>query len=220
MPRILIVEDDELIRKELKEFAEFDGFSVVEATNGFEGVTKAREQEFDAVIMDTNLPKLNGFLATKEIKKSKDVPIVMICSRADEHDELYGFEVGASDFVKKPFSTQILFARIEAVIRRGKRAYVKRVASDGLEVDIGGRTVFVDGKKCEMTPKEYELLFYLVANAGTAITRDKLLTDVWGFDFHGDDRTVDTHIKMLRSSLGPYRDKIVTLRGLGYKIEM
>ena len=151
----------------------------------------------------------------------------MLSARVEEYDKLFGFEIGVDDYVTKPFSPKEVMARVSAVLRRGKRAENKKIVSDGLkivsdglEIDIAGRNVFVDGVKAEMTPKEYELLFYLTENAGIAVTREKLLTEVWGYDFYGDDRTVDTHIKMLRAGLGPYRDKIVTLRGLGYKLEL
>jgi DNA-binding response OmpR family regulator len=169
--------------------------------------------------MDVMMPKLDGFSAVKEIKKAKDVPVIMLSARVEEYDKLFGFEMGIDDYVTKPFSPKEVMARITAILRRGKR-HSRRIVSGGLEIDIAGRSVFVDGVKADMTPKEYELLFYLVNNAGIAISREKLLTDVWGYDFYGDDRTVDTHIKMLRASLGPYRDMIVTLRGMGYKIEL
>ena len=170
--------------------------------------------------MDVMMPKLDGFSAVKEIRKEKDVPVIMLSARVEEYDKLFGFEIGADDYVTKPFSPKEVMARVGAVLKRGRRAENKKIVSDGLTIDIAGRNVFVDGVKADMTPKEYELLFYLTENAGIAITREKLLTEVWGYDFYGDDRTVDTHIKMLRASLGPYREKIVTLRGLGYKLEL
>ena len=180
----------------------------------------AKNNRVDLVIMDVMMPKLDGFSAVKEIRKAKDVPVIMLSARVEEYDKLFGFEIGVDDYVTKPFSPKEVMARVSAVLRRGKRAENKKIVSDGLEIDIAGRNVFVDGVKAEMTPKEYELLFYLTENAGITVTREKLLTEVWGYDFYGDDRTVDTHIKMLRAGLGPYRDKIVTLRGLGYKLEL
>lgn len=180
--------------------------------------------DYDVVLMDVMMPKLDGFSAVKEIRKFKDVPVIMLSARGEEYDKLFGFEIGADDYVTKPFSPKEVMARINAVTKR--RAMKNNDASqqsykfEGLEIDMAGRNVYVDGEKAELTPKEYELLFYLVRNKGIALTREKLLYDVWGFDFYGDDRTVDTHIKMLRGNLKEYRKFIVTLRGLGYKFEV
>ena len=221
MATILIVDDEIKIREVLREYAEFEGYKTLEAENGMDAVRIARENDVDLIIMDVMLPKLDGYSAVKEIRKSKEVPVLMLSARVEEYDKLFGFEIGADDYVTKPFSPKEVMARVGAIMRRsGKSAEEKTIVSDGLEIDVLGRNVFVDGQKVNMTPKEYELLFYLVRNAGIAISREKLLTEVWGYDFYGDDRTVDTHVKMLRSSLGAYRDKIVTLRGLGYKIEL
>lgn len=221
MAKILIVDDEENIRNVLREYAEFEGHEVSEAVDGMNAVAMARENDYDIILMDVMMPKLDGFSAVKEIKKVKQIPIIMLSARVEEYDKLFGFEIGVDDYVTKPFSPKEVMARVSAILRRGKTQNTgKRIVSDGLEIDIAGRNVIVDGKKISMTPKEYELLFYLVNNAGIAISREKLLNDVWGYDFYGDDRTVDTHIKMLRASLGEYRNKIVTLRGLGYKIEL
>ena len=220
MATILIVDDEVKIREVLREYAEFEGYSTLEAADGMEAVRIARDNDVDLIIMDVMMPKLDGYSAVKEIRKTKDMPVLMLSARVEEYDKLFGFEIGADDYVTKPFSPKEVMARVAAIIKRSKKADDKRIVSDGLEIDIPGRNVFVDGVKANMTPKEYELLFYLVKNEGLAISREKLLTEVWGYDFYGDDRTVDTHVKMLRSSLGPYRDKIVTLRGLGYKIEL
>lgn len=219
MARILIVDDEEKIREVLREYAIFEGHTVTEACDGMQAIMLCRENDYDIIIMDVMMPKLDGFSSIKEIKKNKDIPVIMLSARVEEYDKLFGFEIGIDDYVTKPFSPKEVMARVAAILRRGKPSS-KRIVSGGLEIDIAGRSVYVDGKKADMTPKEYELLFYMVNNAGIAISREKLLTDVWGYDFYGDDRTVDTHIKMLRASLGPYRDKIVTLRGLGYKIEL
>lgn len=219
MAKVLIVDDEENIRNVLREYAEFEGHVVMEAVDGMDAVKIVRENDFDIILMDIMMPKLDGFSAVKEIKKTKDIPVIMLSARVEEYDKLFGFEIGVDDYVTKPFSPKEVMARIAAILRRGKH-YGKHIVSDGLEIDMVGRNVIVDGKKVFMTPKEYELLFYLVNNAGIAISREKLLNDVWGYDFYGDDRTVDTHIKMLRASLGPYRNKIITLRGLGYKIEI
>lgn len=221
MAKILIVDDEENIRNVLREYAEFEGHEVSEAVDGMNAVAMARENDYDIILMDVMMPKLDGFSAVKEIKKVKQIPVIMLSARVEEYDKLFGFEIGVDDYVTKPFSPKEVMARVAAILRRGKTQTTgKRIVSDGLEIDIAGRNVVVDGKKISMTPKEYELLFYLVNNAGIAISREKLLNDVWGYDFYGDDRTVDTHIKMLRASLGEYRNKIVTLRGLGYKIEL
>lgn len=220
MATILIADDEEKIRAVLREYAEFEGHEVLEASDGMEAVRLAKGNRVDLVIMDVMMPKLDGFSAVKEIRKEKDVPVLMLSARVEEYDKLFGFEIGADDYVTKPFSPKEVMARVGAILKRGKRAETKKIQSDGLIIDIAGRNVIVDGVKADLTPKEYELLFYLAANEGLAITREKLLTEVWGYDFYGDDRTVDTHIKMLRAALGPYRDKIVTLRGLGYKLEL
>ena len=220
MAAILIADDEENIRAVLREYAEFEGHTVYEARDGMEAVREAKNNRIDLVIMDVMMPKLDGYSAVKEIRKEKDLPVIMLSARVEEYDKLFGFEIGADDYVTKPFSPKEVMARVGAILRRGKRAETRKIESDGLTIDIAGRNVFVDGVKVNMTPKEYELLFYLTENAGIAVTREKLLTEVWGYDYYGDDRTVDTHIKMLRASLGPYRDKIITLRGLGYKMEL
>ena len=219
MSKILIVDDEMKIREVLKEYAEFEGFEVGEAENGMDAVNLCRKEDFDLILMDIMMPKLDGFSAVKEIRKSKDIPVIMLSARGEEYDKLFGFELGVDDYVVKPFSPKEVMSRIHAVLKRCERgaSMGAKVTFAGLEMGFAGRNVFVDGVKAELTPKEYELLFYLVKNKDIAVTREKLLSDVWGFDFYGDDRTVDTHIKMLRSNLGVYRDYIVTLRGLGYK---
>lgn len=220
MPKMLIVDDEQNIREIIREYAEFEGYETDETDDGMKAVRMAREENYDLIIMDVMMPKLDGYSAVKEIRKFSDVPVIILSARVEEYDKLFGFEIGVDDYVTKPFSPKELMARISAVLKRTRPKKKELIKSDGLEIDIAGRNVFVDGEKVEMTPKEYELLFYLVENNGIAISREKLLSNVWGYDFYGDDRTVDTHIKMLRSSLGKYRDKIVTLRGLGYKIEL
>lgn len=220
MAKILIVDDEEKIRTVLKEYAEFEGHECDEAEDGMQAVSMAKSGNYDIIIMDVMMPKLDGYYAVKEIRKFSSVPVIMLSARVEEYDRLFGFEVGVDDYVTKPFSPKEVMARIAAVLKRSKPAKTSFIVSDGLEIDMAGRNVYVDGEKVNMTPKEYELLFYLAENKGIAISREQLLSNVWGYDFYGDDRTVDTHIKMLRSSLGKYRDKIVTLRGLGYKIEL
>lgn len=219
--KVLIVDDEEMIRGVLKEYVEFEGGTAYEAADGMQAVKMCRENDFDIILMDIMMPKLDGFSAVKEIKKIKNIPVIMLSARGEEYDKLFGFEIGADDYVTKPFSPKEVMARIHAVLKRGAQEPQSDVVTfEGLTIDMVGRNVYVDGEKAELTPKEYEILFYFVKNKGIALTREKLLMDVWGFDFYGDDRTVDTHIKMLRSNLKQYRKFIVTLRGLGYKFEV
>ena len=220
--KVLIVDDEEMIRAVLREYIEFEGGEADEAQDGMEAVKKARENDYDIILMDVMMPKLDGFSAVKEIRKFKDTPVIMLSARGEEYDKLFGFEIGSDDYVTKPFSTKEVMARIHAVMKRGKPARAENLQVydfEGLHVDIAGRSVTVNGEKAELTPKEYELLFYFVQNNGVALTRERLLNKVWGYDFYGDDRTVDTHVKMLRGNLKEYRKYIVTLRGLGYKFE-
>lgn len=221
--KVLIVDDEEMIRNVLKEYVEFEGSEAFEAADGMEAVRMCRDNDYDIILMDVMMPRLDGFSAVKEIRKTKDTPVIMLSARGEEYDKLFGFEIGVDDYVTKPFSPKEVMARINAVTKRraGKEEPKNDVYKfEGLTIDMAGRNVYVDGEKAELTPKEYEILFYFVKNRGIALTREKLLMDVWGFDFYGDDRTVDTHIKMLRSNLKQYRKFIVTLRGLGYKFEV
>lgn len=220
MLKILIVDDEDNIREVLSEYATFEGYSVSECDNGMKAIQMAKDNDYDMIIMDVMMPKLDGFSTVKEIRKFSNVPVLMLSARGEEYDKLFGFEIGIDDYVVKPFSPKEVMARINAIIKRQKNDLPKTLRFKGLEIDFAGRNVFVDSKKAELTPKEYELLFYLVNNKGIAVSRESLLQEVWGYDFLGDDRTVDTHIKMLRSNLGPYRDFIVTMRGIGYKFEV
>lgn len=222
MARILIVDDEAKIREVVREYAEFEGYEVTEAVDGMEAVEIVRSgnEEYDCVIMDIMMPRLDGYSACKEIKKLKNIPVIMLSARGEEYDKLFGFEVGVDDYVVKPFSPKELMARIKVCIKRGSRDTMSEVIRyKGLVINFAARDVTIDGKRVQMTPKEYDILFYLAKNMNIAMSREKLLEEVWGFDFYGDDRTVDTHIKMLRNSLGPYRDLIVTLRGMGYKFD-
>lgn len=221
MYKILVVDDEEKIREVIREYGEFEGHTVTEAGDGMEAINICKTEDFDIIIMDIMMPRLDGFSAVKEIKKTKDIPVLMLSARGEEYDKLFGFEIGIDDYVVKPFSPKEVMARINVIINRNKVKDTKnkRLILKGLEIDFVGRSVYVDKKKVDMTPKEYDLLFYMVKNKNIALTREKLLNEIWGYDFFGDDRTVDTHIKMLRNSLGCYRDFIVTLRGLGYKFE-
>ena len=220
--KVLIDDDEERIRGVLREYVEFEGGTAFEAADGMQAVRMCRDENFDIILMDVMMPRLDGFSAVKEIKKFKDIPVIMLSARGEEYDKLFGFEIGVDDYVTKPFSPKEVMARINVVTKRkAQREDTGDVVTfEGLTVDFAGRNVFVDGVKAELTPKEYEILFYFIKNKGIALTREKLLYDVWGFDFYGDDRTVDTHIKMLRANLKQYRKFIVTLRGVGYKFEV
>ena len=202
MPKILIVDDEQKIREVIREYSEFNGYEVEEAADGMEAVSLCRLNDYDLIIMDIMMPKLDGYSACKEIKKTKNIPVIMLSARGEEYDKLFGFELGIDDYVVKPFSPKELMARVNAVLSRNsasERPVEKVMKFDGLEINIPARTVYVDGKKVDLTPKEYDLLFYLVENKNIALSRDKLLSDIWGYDFFGDDRTIDTHIKNLRN---------------------
>lgn len=219
--RLLIVDDEKMIRNVVREYAEFEGYETVEAEDGMAAVEICRKEDFRCIIMDIMMPRLDGYSAVKEIRKTKQIPVIMLSARGEEYDKLFGFEIGVDDYVVKPFSPKELMARVRAVIKRSASNGVtaEKLTFEGLEINMTGREVIVDGKAASLTPKEYDLLFYLVRNKGIALSREKLLEEVWGYDFYGDDRTVDTHIKMLRNSLGEYRKFIVTLRGMGYKFD-
>ncbi len=223
MAKILIVDDEAKIREVIREYAQFNKYETDEAEDGMQAVGKCLNNDYDLIIMDIMMPRLDGFSACKEIRKEKDVPIIMLSARGEEYDKLFGFELGIDDYVVKPFSPKELMARVAAVLARKKRESepVRQsvLKSGGLEVNIDSRTVTVDGEKVDCTLKEYEILAYLMQNRNIALSRDRMLQDIWGYDFFGDDRTIDTHIKNLRSRLGAYRDKITTVRGIGYKFE-
>ena len=223
MYRILVVDDEERIRQIIRKYAEFEGYQVDEASNGMQAVHICRQENFDLIIMDIMMPELDGFSACKEIRKTTSTPVIMLSARGEEYDRIHGFELGVDDYVVKPFSPKELMMRVGAILKRAKGgigdSQREMVSFGGLTVDFTGRIVYIDGKRVDMTPKEYELLFYMVKNRGIALTREKLINEVWGYDFMGDDRTLDTHIKLLRKSLGPYSGYIVTLRGVGYRFE-
>ena len=210
MAKILVVDDEIKIREIIKEYAEFEGYEVAQAEDGMQAVEMVKNQDFDIIIMDVMMPKLDGYSACKEIRKIKQIPVIMLSARGEEYDKLFGFEIGVDDYVVKPFSPKELMARIRAVLNRASASQRTEdvIRYEGLEINFTAREVKIDGEKVSMTPKEYDLLFYLVKNMNIALSREKLLEEVWGFDFYGDDRTVDTHIKMLRNSLG-----------MGYKFE-
>lgn len=223
MYKILVVDDEEKVRQFVKKYAIFEGHDVKEADNGMNAIKICKEENFDVIIMDIMMPELDGFSACKEIRKFSNAPIIMLSARGEEYDKIHGFELGIDDYVVKPFSPKELMMRIGAVMKRFQGNVMENhkdiLKIDGIMVDFTGRLVYIDDKKIEMSPKEYDLFFYLVKNRGIALTREKLLNEVWGYDFFGDDRTLDTHIKLLRKSLGKYSGYIVTLRGVGYRFE-
>lgn len=222
MPRILIVDDEPRIRELVKKYAAFEGIDVAESGDGMDAVEKCRLQSFDLIVMDAMLPGLDGYSAVRETRKTSDVPVIMLSARGEEYDRLHGFETGVDDYVVKPFSPRELMMRVTAILRRSAKAQDKEreiYESEGIRVDFTARQVQVDGQTVEMTPKEYDLFFFLVRNRGVALTRETLIGKVWGYDFSGDDRTLDTHIKLLRKSLGSQSHRVVTLRGVGYRFE-
>lgn len=227
MYHILIADDEARIRSIIRKYAEFEGHRVSEAGDGMEAVRLCRKESFDIVILDIMMPELDGFSACREIRKSSQMPIIMLSARGEEYDRINGFECGADDYVVKPFSPRELMLRVEAVMKRVRQNIAAQKEQNeivefdggGLKADLTARIVYVDGARVEMSPKEYELFFYLLRNRNVALTREKLISEVWGYDFYGDARTLDTHIKLLRKSLGRYSDYIVTLRGVGYRFE-
>lgn len=219
--KLLVVDDEARIRELIKKYATFEQYDVTEAENGMQAVELCRQQDFDLMIMDVMMPDLDGFSACREIRKTSAVPILMLSARGEEYDKLHGFELGIDDYVVKPFSPKELMMRVGAILKRsGAKSESREVVDIGdLRVDFTARRVTLEGKPLDLSPKEYDLLFYLVRNRGIALTREKLLSEIWGYDFFGDDRTLDTHIKLLRRQLGPYADRITTLRGVGYRFE-
>lgn len=219
--KLLVVDDEARIRELIKKYATFEQYDVTEAENGMQAVELCRQQDFDLIIMDVMMPDLDGFSACREIRKTSAVPILMLSARGEEYDKLHGFELGIDDYVVKPFSPKELMMRVGASLKRsGAKSESREVVDIGdLRVDFTARRVTLEGKPLDLSPKEYDLLFYLVRNRGIALTREKLLSEIWGYDFFGDDRTLDTHIKLLRRQLGPYADRITTLRGVGYRFE-
>ncbi len=228
MYHILIVDDEVRIRSIIKKYAEFEGYTVTEAADGMAAVHLCRTTKFDLIIMDIMMPELDGFSACREIRKHSTTPIIMLSARGEEYDKINGFELGIDDYVVKPFSPKELMLRVEAIMKRvrstpmdgqKKENVVITLDGGGLRADVTARLVFIDGERVDMSPKEYDLFFYMLENRNVALSREKLISDVWGYDFFGDVRTLDTHIKLLRKSLGRYSGLIVTLRGVGYRFE-
>ena len=223
MYKILIVDDEEHIRNLIKKYAEYEGYSVFESGNGIDAVEICKKNKYDIIIMDIMMPFLDGFSASREIRKFSDTPILMLSARGEEYDKINGFEIGIDDYVVKPFSPKELMLRINAILKRTKTkdASLQNETEiiEGFFADITARKVFIDQKQIDLSPKEYDLLFYMIRNKNIALSREKLINNVWGYDFYGDDRTLDTHIKLLRKSLGNYAKLIVTVRGVGYRFE-
>lgn len=226
MTKLLVVDDEENIRAIIRKYAEFSGYSVTEAGDGMEAVRLCRDDQFDLIIMDIMMPELDGFSACREIRKFTDTPILMLSARGEEYDKINAFNLGIDDYVVKPFSPKELMLRVEAILKRTRRASQPQeeqkndvFTQEGLTVDFTARIVTVDGKTVDLSPKEYDLLFYLIRNRRIALSRERLIEEIWGYDFDGDDRTLDTHIKLLRRSLGEYSKFITTLRGVGYRFE-
>ena len=222
MSKILVVDDEFRIREIIKKYANFEGHKVTEAVDGMSAIEICNKETFDIIIMDVMMPELDGFSAYKEIRKHCNTPIIMLSARGEEYDKIHGFELGIDDYVVKPFSPKELMMRVNAVLKRSNGADTPSqdvFKYENLVVDFTARIVTVNGERIDMTPKEYELFFYMVKNNGIALTREKLISEVWGYDFFGDDRTLDTHIKLLRKSLGEYSKCIVTLRGVGYRFD-
>ena len=222
MARLLVVDDEAKIREMIRKYALFEGYEVAEAADGFEAVEKCEREDFDLIIMDVMMPDLDGFSAVKAIRRFKNTPVIMLSARGEEYDRIHGFEVGVDDYVVKPFSVKELMMRVSAILSRGKSSSenASQTASfEGLQIDYAARIVRINGERVEMSPKEYELLFFMSRNKNMALSRETLLTEVWGYDYYGDDRTLDTHIKLLRKSLGEYQKFIVTVRGVGYRFD-
>ena len=229
MYNILVVDDEENIRRLIAKYAAYEGHTVTEAGDGMEAVRFCQEHKYDILVMDIMMPELDGFSACRQIRKFSDVPIIMLSARGEEYDKINGFEIGIDDYVVKPFSPRELMLRIDAILKRSQTRSsssaldsneVISLAGGGLKVDLTARIVYIDGVRADMTPKEYDLFFYMLKNKNIALTREKLICEVWGYDYFGDDRTLDTHIKLLRKSLGKYAGYIVTLRGVGYRFDV
>ena len=216
--KVLIVDDEKLIREVIKEYLKLEKIEYAEASDGYEAIELAKNETFDVYIMDIMMPKMDGYTAVKEIRKFSSVPFIMLSARSEEYDKLTCFDIGVDDYVTKPFSPRELIARIKAVTKRNQNSQDKYVFA-GLLIDKNAHEVYIDKEIIILTPKEYDLLIFLIENKNIALTREVLLTNIWGYDFYGDDRTVDTHIKTLRKSLGKYSDFIVTIRKVGYKFE-
>lgn len=218
---ILIVDDEMRMRRIVCDYLSIKGYRVLEAADGLQALAVLERESVDLVLLDVMMPHLDGWETCRRIRQQSDLPVIMLTARSQEEDELNGFRLGVDEYITKPFSLKVLLARIEAVLRRGSRAPAAdaTAVAEGLQVDTAGRVVRVDGQEIPLTYTEYELLTYLMRNAGIALSRDRILDNVWRFDYDGDARTVDTHVKKLRNKLGEKGDCIRTVRGIGYKFE-
>ena len=223
MAKILICDDEPGLRAVIKRYALFEGYETAEAGNGMEAVEACKKEPFDIIIMDIMMPELDGFSAVKEIRKTSCVPVIMLSARGEEYDKVLGFELGVDDYVVKPFSSKEIMLRVAAILRRTGTSDNKGdheiFTKDGFTADITAYKLIIDGEEVELAPKLYDLLFFLIRNKNIAVNRERILTEVWGYNYLGDDRTLDTHIKLLRKSMGQYADLIKTLRGHGYRFE-
>lgn len=217
--KVLIVDDEKGIRDVIKEYCLFENYEVIEAENGLEAIDAVNNnKDIDLIVLDIMMPKMDGYTTLKEVRKVSAVPVLMLSARSEEYNKLLSFELGVDDYVTKPFSPKELIARIKAITSRSSNNTEKYIYKT-LVIDYLGHKVTIDNKEVKLTPKEYELLVLFVQNKSIALSRETLLSKVWGYDFFGDDRTIDTHVKMLRNNLGKYRDLIVTVRAVGYKFE-
>lgn len=218
--KVLIVDDEAGIREVIKEYCLFEEFDVLEAKDGIEALDKIKEyNDIDIVVLDIMMPKMDGYNTLKELRKFSKVPVIMLSARSEEYNKLLSFELGVDDYLTKPFSPKELIARIKAITNRFNNEKTEKYVYKTLEIDYLGHKVTIDSEEVKLTPKEYDLLCLFVANKKVALSRETLLSRIWGYDFYGDDRTIDTHIKMLRNNLGKYRNLIITVRGMGYKFE-
>lgn len=215
--KILVVDDEELIRDVIKEYLEANNYTVEEASNGIEALEKLENNKYDLLILDIMMNKLDGFSMLDKLDKSKMIPTIVLSARGEEYDKLHGFDLGIDDYLTKPFSPKELVARVKAILNRSSKNLPTLYKYKTLEINFSAHTVKIDNKLINLTPKEFEILSYLIKNKNIAISREQLLSKLWGYDFFGDDRTIDTHIKLLRNNLGKYRDLIETVRGIGYK---
>lgn len=228
MPRILVVDDEPDICQLIRRYAEHDGYETVGVSDGTEAVEICRKEDFDIIIMDVMMPDMDGYAACRKIREMKDIPVLMLSARGEEYDKLFGFEVGVDDYVTKPFSPKELMARIHVIVSRhtASRKPAETTETDtqkrsfsGLTLDTLGHELYVDGEKTDLTAKEYDILLYLMDHKGIVLSRDQILNAVWGYEYYGEDRTVDWQIKLLRNKLGAYRDMIRTVWGVGYKFD-
>ncbi len=215
--KLLVVDDEALIREVVKEYALHEGYEIIEASNGEDALETIKHEDVDCLILDIMMPKLDGLNMFKQMKEIKNIPTIILSARTEEYDKLSSFELGVDDYLTKPFSPKELMARIKAILKRCNKIRDDIYVYHDLVIDEKAHTVTIEGRELSITPKEYELLIYFISNPNVALSREQLLSKIWGYDFYGDDRTIDTHIKMLRNSLEKYRDLIVTVRGMGYK---